>query len=121
MLTDSEYDIELTEHYVKFCDEEAKDSLRNRKFIYGGVLLAVSIPIWNQYLTWLFKVTPNPQIGKTVLVCVMFVLLLLCVLILAALLNEAYADHSNKAHKKFKEIASKLKKLNLNLKLKYRK
>jgi hypothetical protein len=119
LLTNSQRDIELTEQYLKFCDEESKDSYKAVTFIFGGVVLAFCVPVWNQYLTWLFKNTDSQHIGKTVLVSAAVVLLIVSFLVIVSLFLTAYTDHSNKTSTKFKEISKHLKKLNLNLKLKY--
>ena len=120
LLTNSERDIQLTEQYLKFCDEESKDSYKTVKFAFGGIIIAFFIPVWNQYLTWLFKNANKEYIGKIVLVSLAVVLLFASVLIIVSLFLTAYADHSNKTSSKFKDISKHLKKLNLNLQLKYR-
>ena len=119
LLTDTEKDIELTEQYLRYFEQEATDSFKTVKFIFGGTILAFCLPVWNQYLIWLFKNTSEEGISLVAVKCTAIILLIASSLIASSLFYSFFTDYSNKTSKKFKDISKLLKELHLNLKLKY--
>ena len=96
---------------IYFKDVEKK---KYKGFINWGILLAIFIPLWAQFLAALFKVSANTlndvlQVFFSILAIITFIFIMVSVM--RSMLNDFIDDFINKESNRFKKLASMLEEI----------